>query len=127
MCLFGRLLFFLTGHRYDFSSLQLDAGFILTDSFNFYMAGLTLSLNTFISEILGIVIILILANYLEQSYQMKEIIILSIILFKLSTLLFSCLSAFLLRRHLMVWAIFAPKVIFEISFWLVSSLILLFT
>ena len=127
MCLFGRLLFFLTGHRYDFSSLQLDAGFILTDSFNFYMAGLMLSLNTFISEILGIVAILILANYLEQSYQMKEIIILSITSFKLSTLLFSCLSAFLLRRHLMVWAIFAPKVIFEISFWLVSSLILLFT
>jgi len=127
MCLFGRFLFFLTGHRYDFSSLQLDAGFILTDSFNFYLAGLMLSLNTFISEILGIVTILMLANYLEHSYQMKEIIILSITLFKLLTLLFSCLSAFLLRRHLMVWAIFAPKVIFEISFWIVSSLILLFT
>ena len=127
MCLFGRLLFFLTGHRYDFSSLQLDAGFILSDNFNFYMAGMMLSLNTFISEILAIVAILILANYLEHSYQMKEIIILSITSFKLSTLLFSCLSSFLLRRHLMVWAIFAPKVIFEISFWLVSSLILLFT
>lgn len=127
MCLFGRMLFYLTSHEYDFSSLQLDAGFILMDSFNFYIAGMMLLLNTFIVEILGIVILLLVANYLKKINQIKDIIILTVILFKLSAVLCSCVSAFILRRHLMVWAIFAPKVIFEISFWLVSSFILIFT
>ena len=127
MCLFGRLLFFLSSHQYDFSSLHLDAGFILMDSFNFYIAGMMLLLNTCIAEIFGIVLSLLVADYLKKISQIKEIIILSIILFKLSAVLCSCISAFILRRHLMVWAIFAPKVIFEICFWFVSSFILLIT
>jgi phosphatidylinositol glycan class O len=131
MCLFARLLFYFTGHQYAFSSLQLDSGFILSDSFNFYTAGMMLAINTFISEVFGILIILVLVSYIKRfdknQGKKKEMIILTITLFKLSTVFCSCLSAFILRRHLMVWAVFAPKVIFEVSFWLVSSLILLFT
>jgi hypothetical protein len=131
ICLFARLLFYYTGHQYDFSSLQLDSGFILSDSFNFYIAGLLLSTNTFISEVFGILITLQIVSYIkriDENYEKKKVvIILTSTLFKLSTVFCSCVSAFILRRHLMVWAVFAPKVIFEVSFWFISSLILLFT
>jgi hypothetical protein len=33
---------------------------------------------------------------------------------------FACASAHLLRRHLMVWAIFAPKLLFETLFFFVT-------
>jgi hypothetical protein len=40
-------------------------------------------------------------------------------------ILLAALSAFIQRRHLMIWALFAPKWMFEACFWLASSLVLL--
>ena len=46
--------------------------------------------------------------------------------YRVLVLLVSCLTAIELRRHLMVWAVFAPKLAFEAAFWGVQcSLILL--
>ena len=36
----------------------------------------------------------------------------------------SCVCALVLRRHLMVWDVFAPKLAFEGSIWMVQAVVL---
>jgi hypothetical protein len=43
------------------------------------------------------------------------------LLFRMMLLLCACLCGLIHRRHLMVWAIFVPKIIFEAAFWIVSG------
>ena len=103
----SRHVFFATNHGCAFSRLQYSAAFIATKEFYFTLGGISLFLNTFAWEILGVLI----AWYLHRrpgyssvlqvycSYQLLEMIT-------------SCLSVGLLRRHLMVWDIFAPHFLF---------------
>jgi hypothetical protein len=44
-------------------------------------------------------------------------------LYRLWVVVCACVCALIHRRHLMVWAIFAPKVVFEMAFWCVEGVI----
>lgn len=59
----------------------------------------------------------ILAKYNEYEHMKKTEIIFVIVwcTYRISVLTMSCMCAFLHRRHLMVWAVFAPKVSTELS------------
>lgn len=78
-----------------------------TETFYFLSAGVSLFLNTFGYEILGVVLVAAISRVTCRSdiwsyfcfYQMIET-------------LFSCISVTIMRRHLMVWAIFAPRFVF---------------
>ncbi|KAG3118293.1 hypothetical protein PI125_g3015 [Phytophthora idaei] len=112
--------FFTTGHANTFTSLQNAAGFVGFDTFNFYTAGALLGLNTF-----GCFALAVLAlPWLNLKQQQPQSTGTSLLLafsayFSLNTLV-STLFVALQRRHLMVWAIFAPKFIFD-------GVVLLFT
>ncbi|KAG2928100.1 hypothetical protein PC129_g1824 [Phytophthora cactorum] len=112
--------FFTTGHANTFTSLQNAAGFVGFDTFNFYTAGALLGLNTF-----GCFALAVLAlPWLNLTQQQPQSTGTSLLLafsayFSLNTLV-STLFVALQRRHLMVWAIFAPKFIFD-------GVVLLFT
>ncbi|KAG3165316.1 hypothetical protein PI126_g4702 [Phytophthora idaei] len=96
------------------------AGFVGFDTFNFYTAGALLGLNTF-----GCFALAVLAlPWLNLKQQQPQSTGTSLLLafsayFSLNTLV-STLFVALQRRHLMVWAIFAPKFIFD-------GVVLLFT
>lgn len=115
----SRLLFFLTGHKLSFSSLQLDVAFIGMERFHFTYGGLMLFLNTFGMEVL----ILILVSIMFTSYQSKHQIYQSYLIHRKILLINSCMSCLILRRHLMVWAIFAPKLIFESCFYIICHIV----
>lgn len=133
----GRLVYFLTDHRYEFSSLKLEAGFIGVDKFYFIYAGIMLMMNTVGFEIIIIITISIAvgiisiysnnATKLNKSQINNNIVnyyfisLISIVMYRIIVIFCSLSSSFFLRRHLMVWAIFAPKTFFESNFWLVDS------
>ncbi|KAF1772117.1 Alkaline-phosphatase-like, core domain [Phytophthora cactorum] len=104
----------------DATPLQNAAGFVGFDTFNFYTAGALLGLNTF-----GCFALAVLAlPWLNLKQQQPQSTGTSLLLafsayFSLNTLV-STLFVALQRRHLMVWAIFAPKFIFD-------GVVLLFT
>ncbi|OWZ20857.1 GPI ethanolamine phosphate transferase [Phytophthora megakarya] len=117
--------FFTTGHANTFTSLQNASGFVGFDIFNFYVAGTLLGLNTFGCFALAVLALpwLNLQRHQPQSHTSKMLLAFSTY--------FSCNAAVstlfvaLQRRHLMVWAIFAPKFIFDGVVLLVIELLLL--
>mmetsp|Transcript_22504 Transcript_22504/g.32863 ORF Transcript_22504/g.32863 Transcript_22504/m.32863 type:complete len:1089 (-) Transcript_22504:216-3482(-) len=135
----GRLAFFLSGHEFDFGKVQVAAGFTGTESFDFVYSGAMVSLNTFGYDILCFVLCIAVCHavlsdiyrYLsigkvpmisaslmhEETRRTCVTIVWSQLLYRMCILCGSMLSAFLLRRHLMMWAVFAPKTIFESAFW----------
>lgn len=106
-----RHVFFVTEHACSFNRLHFSAAFVATETFYFFTAGISLFLNTFGWDLLGIVLVAAIsraANRLDVwkyfcFYQMMETV-------------FSCISVTLMRRHLMVWAIFAPRFTFATIF-----------
>lgn len=112
---FWRLLvrhtFFATNHGCAFNRLQYSAAFVATTEFNFALGGLQLFLNTFGWEIVGLIMVWITSFMHHRSclwtwygfYQVSESFL-------------NCISVSVLRRHLMVWAIYAPRFLFSSVF-----------
>ncbi|CAI5731164.1 unnamed protein product [Hyaloperonospora brassicae] len=115
--------FFTTGHANTFTSLQNAAGFVGFDDFSFYGAGVLLGLNTF-----GCFVIAILALpwlTLDRPSDGRTVALAFSAYYTLNALV-STLFVALQRRHLMVWAIFAPKFIFDgVTLLVVDFLLLL--
>mmetsp|Transcript_15419 Transcript_15419/g.21168 ORF Transcript_15419/g.21168 Transcript_15419/m.21168 type:complete len:80 (-) Transcript_15419:404-643(-) len=73
-----------------------------------------LAVNTFGHDVLAIIGTYIIVYYsvtlLKSKSKLQETLILSVVLYRLLLLCCSALAAALHKRHLMVWAVFAPKV-----------------
>lgn len=110
MCLYiiSSHFFFLTGHHTSFTRLQNAAGLIGFDEFLFYPAGILLGFNTF-----GVFVIV--AMILSSFPSMKSSPMSYLTFQWLFTVagVISTIFVGIQRRHLMVWAIFAPKFIYD--------------
>lgn len=106
-----RHTFFATNHGCAFNRLQYSAAFVATMEFSFALGGLQLFLNTFGWEIIGLIMVW-LTSLMDHRphlwtwygfYQVMESFL-------------NCISVSLLRRHLMVWAVYAPRFLFSSIF-----------
>lgn len=104
----ARWLFFATQHRCQFNHLQLSVAFIGHPDFSVAYGGWALAVNTMGHDWL----LPLLAQHWSPSsstFASRETLGVRILARRWFILL-SCLAAYHLRRHLMLWAIFAPKV-----------------
>lgn len=93
-----------------------NAGFVGMEEFNWYASGALLALNTF-----GPHVVITCAT--QSSFAAdaggeqgrKQTCLAYLLLRSMNTWVAVC-SAAIQRRHLMVWALFAPKYIFEVCF-----------
>ena len=113
----ARLLFFCSQHRLDFGSLQLEAGFVGLPYFHFYWAGAMLALNTFGPDLLALLALYTAVESAGGAGADRRTAAGAVSLYRQVLVFVSCLTALVLRRHLMVWALFAPKLAFEASMW----------
>ena len=142
MTALARLVFFSTGHALDFASLHLEAGFVGKSTFQFHYAGGMLIVNTFGHLFLFVGVLRALfptttttttssdegkGKITKVDETAARISTDTVILHAHFTVLVSCVTAFVLRRHLMIWAVFAPKLAFETSMWLAQMVLLLYT
>lgn len=108
-------LFYATGHRLGFESIPASCAFVGFDDFNLYLGGLFVILHCFSGHIFGLFSLSILISYRSRSKSSdsgsSSIKLLSFC-FTLRLLL-TMVNVTVQRRHLMVWAIFAPKFIFD--------------
>lgn len=112
-----RHVFFATNHGCSFNRLQYSAAFIATKEFYFGLGGISLFLNTFGWEMVGIVMAWLMSRRSGRSQIYR-----AYGFYQLVEALSSCLSVSLLRRHLMVWDIYAPHFLFAAIFTVLSSL-----
>ena len=106
-----RHTFFVTNHACAFSRLQYSAAFIATNDFHYVNGGASLFLNTFGWEILGLLGIHMTSRMTSRPYLWRFYCF-----YQLLETVSACLSVSLLRRHLMVWATFAPRFLFSAIF-----------
>ena len=119
--------FFATNHHCSFNHLQFSAAFVATNIFQFHVAGMSLFMNTFGWEILGSCLLLVYSRS-RRADTSREISSQHIscnnnndvwdwfLFFQWTEILASCLSVRMMKRHLMVWAIFAPRFMFAAVF-----------
>jgi hypothetical protein len=93
-------IFFATGHQVTFSSIQFQMGFIGLESFNYYISGALVAWNT-----IGPTLFFITVMCLFSSKQT----VFTMMLHRTAVTCLSTVLAGYLRRHLMVWKIFAPR------------------
>lgn len=114
-----RHVFFATNHGCAFNRLQYSAAFIATKEFYFVTGGISLFLNTFGWEMVG------LGWALLWSYNDKGHANLwrTYTCLQLLEAITSCISVSVLRRHLMVWDIYAPHFLFTAIFTVLNGLV----
>lgn len=118
-------LFYLTGHWCAFDGLRYGAAFIGFDHFHMIRQGILLSIDTFgVSHILPILslpfIAMVWYDTTSKGKKLKDVILNNIIQVLLMygfittiTTTFTIICVTIQRRHLMVWALFAPKYVFD--------------
>ena len=98
--------FFATGHQNTFQQIQWKAGFIGAAGSSLVVPGIRVILNTFSGHIL--------TGFLLPAVLRKNISRSSLIAILVTKLTNQCLACFLLRQHLMLWTVFATKLLFTI-------------
>ena len=106
-----RHAFYVTEHACSFNRLHFSAAFVATETFYFFSAGASLFLNTFGWDLLGIALVATISRVANRLDVWKYFCFYQIV-----ETVFSCISVALMRRHLMVWAIFAPRFVFATIF-----------
>ncbi|ETV91758.1 hypothetical protein, variant [Aphanomyces invadans] len=102
-CFLVHTLYFQSGHGNSFASLQNAAAFVGMAKFQWHIAGVLLAVNTFGAFWLG------LALVPTPATQTTTVVTGYFTLSAICTTIFVAIC----RRHLMVWAIFAPKFVFD--------------
>ena len=112
-----RHIFFATNHACAFNRLHYSSAFVATSEFYFVTGGISLFLNTFGWELVGVGF----AWFLSKQQGRAEVWRIYTF-FQLMEAVTSCISVSVLRRNLMVWNIFAPNFLFASSFTALTGL-----
>ena len=144
-------VFFATGHLCEFAGLQYTSGFVGFREFHLLRAAILMSMDTF--GAMGLVGSFGIRYAMENSTisgqhkvskttsscacsekrndqlrtqsSTKQILVLLFAFIRAASCFCAMLSAAIQRRHLYVWALFAPRFVFETAFLLVTDLVLL--
>lgn len=106
-----RHTFFATNHGCAFNRLQYSAAFVGSMHFDFVLGGFQLFLNTFGWEIIGLIMVWLTAYMHNKKYLWSWYGF-----YQFAESFLNCISVSLLRRNLMVWAVFAPRFLFSSIF-----------
>jgi phosphatidylinositol glycan class O len=135
VALLGLLTFYGTGHQSTISSIQWKSAFLLTSTMSFNLSAITVTLNSLGPLLLaGLAVPLLalwnrsplpvvpptakkpVAKVRADTQILGESIIagLGVMIYYAALLLGAAVSAAILRRHLMVWKVFAPRFMFAV-------------
>lgn len=108
------LSFFSTGHKSTFGSVHISAAFIGIDDFHFGISGALLAFNTWSGPLLHCFALGTVFPHHDDAEHQRSISSARTMFATCSAsmLLFMMLCLMLLRHHLFLWAVFAPKYVF---------------
>eukprot|EP01128_Nolandella_sp_AFSM9_P011262 TRINITY_DN7986_c0_g1_i1.p1 TRINITY_DN7986_c0_g1~~TRINITY_DN7986_c0_g1_i1.p1 ORF type:complete len:272 (+),score=23.99 TRINITY_DN7986_c0_g1_i1:115-816(+) len=114
--LVASLLFYATGHSPQFSSLQFDLAYIGSDHYHFFRSLLLVLTNTFAP----VLVCPLLVSALPGTPTPVLVLFSYSLAFTVSATT-TALFTGVMRRHLMVWRLFAPKYLFDAIFMLLAQ------
>jgi hypothetical protein len=115
-----------TGHTAQFSALSYNAGFLGFDTFNFARSGLLLAANTYgVSHgcLGGALLLWPMCHALAYNGGVEDMGALAraralpglVAVYALASVIGIATMCAISQRHMMVWAVFAPKLVFEVA------------
>ncbi|PRD27089.1 UNVERIFIED_CONTAM: GPI ethanolamine phosphate transferase 3 [Trichonephila clavipes] len=119
LSLLSRHWFYATAHQPTFTSIQWDAAFLLNhkEIHSYTLSGALVVINTFSAFIFhGLAvpgILIVRDSFYVTTHSMARLHMKYLLCFGIK-LLGTVIASFVLRRHLMVWKIFSPKLIYEV-------------
>jgi hypothetical protein len=123
--LFCIRLFFCTGHANEFSSIAVNAGFIGIDRFSLLLSGSLVSLHTFCAEWLCAFALPLIEVASGKSFPNRWLTVQMLTIYACRAA-FTTINVMLQRHHLMLWALFAPKYVFDVcKFFAISIAVIL--
>lgn len=127
MAFTGIQYFFATGHSYLFSDIQFDAAFVGMDSVSIIIGGALVVVNTVGGPILAALSLpMFRPKFVQLSpYWWLYTASLTFLLVFGSTCASSIIFVSYARRHLMVWRVFCPKMLFDAVILIATALALL--
>lgn len=116
--------FFATGHESSFNKLHYASPFVGFDEYEYFRGGFMMGTNTF-----GMYMILIgLVSCLTKSRQTRACILMTLVTVQACRSIVMTGFVAAERRHLMVWAIFAPKYVFDgVTLLIVDAFVVLYS
>lgn len=109
------LFFFSSGHKCDFGTLHITSAYVGFEEFAYYRGAVMLTLNTFGNYLFPVLAHLLhLVSYKDGTDDDIAKVSILAYLFSIRTTATATFVHFQ-RRHLMVWAIFAPKLVYDAS------------
>ena len=112
----GEMFYFFQGNSNSLASIDLNAGYVGLNNFNYLIVGIFLTINTYNGPILSF--LLLLKDLLNSSND-KFTEDISAIWLKIMTVTvigpfsFFIVIVTILRDHIFVWTVFSPKIIYE--------------
>lgn len=115
----GKQFFFYQGNSNSLASIDLNAGYVGLNNFNFIAVGLLLTINTFSGPILSFV------AFIHNTYDCNEQslnrtdakkslpLVVLLVAFPFAVYLFIILF---LRQHIFIWSVFSPKLLYDFSY-----------
>lgn len=133
ICLLGYLHFFSTGHQATLQAIQWEIGFMFTETITFPVTHLAIVLNTLGSFILTAIAVPLLILWkipptnkpVALSSKIAEASM-TMLIYQTSLTLVTLIMTNNLRRHLMVWKIFAPRYMLNALILVLLNVILTF-
>ena len=121
--LFGLATYFLMGNSNSLACVDVGAGYIGVTSFNPVIVSLLMAVNTFNGPIIWSLLLYCRLNQSNHHKTKLETVVKTVGLHRACELLFITIICTWCRYHIMVWTVFAPKVLFEMMFTLILSLL----
>ncbi|KDD74911.1 hypothetical protein H632_c994p2 [Helicosporidium sp. ATCC 50920] len=121
------VFFFATGHLCEFAGLRWTAGFVGFAEFDLVRGAVLVAIDTFGGWALGMCLLAQLLEPLQEragqnKRALRYVALAALGTGRAATALAATLSAAVQRRHLYVWALFAPRFVFEALFLLLADL-----
>ncbi|EDR27884.1 hypothetical protein, conserved [Entamoeba dispar SAW760] len=122
---FGIHFFFLSGHAFQFSDIQFNAGFIGIPFYSFFGNGFLVILNTFFFPSISIIfgLLIILKSHLTKTslYIRSSLCLATMFIYQLVPIMF---FTYFVSGHLEIFRLFTPKVCFDISFCIATDVMI---
>lgn len=128
---FASSAFYSQGNSNSISTINVASGYIGLDSYNLFLVGFLLASSTYCLYIYWILMLFIRIDDSKFcvdpkiKYQNLLTCFNTILIFRLASVSFFSIVAFILQNHLFIWSVISPKFMYEASLTILINLLLL--
>ncbi|XP_046746051.1 GPI ethanolamine phosphate transferase 2-like [Diprion similis] len=124
----GNVFYFYQGNSNNLSTIDIAAGYVGVESYNIYITGLFLVINTYSAPVLAYLTLLyVVACENKNPKSLDDVLEINRMyaVFRLLPLAVYTIVVSIHRYHLFIWTVFSPKLLYEAMYCMVMYIVML--